>query len=149
MRRFERLYASSRVVEFATHSDMRGAIEKLDGTELNGRRIKLVEDRRSSRKRSRSSSSRSRSRALLVAAPDPSLVRRARALFPSLVPGRDPSPDRLLLASQWSVGLAPGRDATESLRAPSPAPKRHQNERGLAPAARRAPSLPSEKRRER
>ncbi|VVC95073.1 unnamed protein product [Leptidea sinapis] len=144
MRRFERLYASSRVVEFATHSDMRGAIEKLDGTELNGRRIKLVEDRRSSRKRSRSSSSRSRSRALLVAAPDPSLVRRARALFPSLVPGRDPSPDRLLLASQWSVGLAPGRDATESLRAPSPAPKR-----GLAPAARRAPSLPSEKRRER
>ncbi|XP_045503900.1 serine-arginine protein 55 isoform X9 [Colias croceus] len=50
------------VVEFATHSDMRAAIEKLDGTELNGRRIRLVEDRRSSRRRSRSSSSRSRSR---------------------------------------------------------------------------------------
>ncbi|CAG9567904.1 unnamed protein product [Danaus chrysippus] len=50
------------VVEFATHSDMRAAIEKLDGTELNGRRVRLVEDRRSSRRRSRSSSSRSRSR---------------------------------------------------------------------------------------
>ncbi|CAH0731982.1 unnamed protein product, partial [Brenthis ino] len=50
------------VVEFATHSDMRAAMEKLDGTELNGRRIRLVEDRRSSRRRTRSSSSRSRSR---------------------------------------------------------------------------------------
>ncbi|XP_049886035.1 serine-arginine protein 55 isoform X1 [Pectinophora gossypiella] len=50
------------VVEFATHADMRAAIEKLDGTELNGRRIRLVEDRRSSRRRTRSSSSRSRSR---------------------------------------------------------------------------------------
>ncbi|KAJ0172321.1 hypothetical protein K1T71_012294 [Dendrolimus kikuchii] len=50
------------VVEFATHSDMRAAIEKLDGTELNGRRIRLVEARRSSRRRTRSSSSRSRSR---------------------------------------------------------------------------------------
>ncbi|CAB3233695.1 unnamed protein product [Arctia plantaginis] len=50
------------VVEFATHSDMRAAIEKLDGTELNGRRIRLVEAGRSSRRRTRSSSSRSRSR---------------------------------------------------------------------------------------
>lgn len=50
------------VVEFATHSDMRAAIEKLDGTELNGRRIRLIEARRGSRRRSRSSSSRSRSR---------------------------------------------------------------------------------------
>ncbi|XP_075985010.1 serine and arginine rich splicing factor B52 isoform X2 [Anticarsia gemmatalis] len=50
------------VVEFATHSDMRAAIEKLDGTELNGRRIRLIEAGRSSRRRTRSSSSRSRSR---------------------------------------------------------------------------------------
>uniref|UniRef100_A0A2A4JU01 RRM domain-containing protein n=1 Tax=Heliothis virescens TaxID=7102 RepID=A0A2A4JU01_HELVI len=50
------------VVEFATHSDMRAAIEKLDGTELNGRRIRLIEARRGSRRRTRSSSSRSRSR---------------------------------------------------------------------------------------
>uniref|UniRef100_A0A146MF38 Serine-arginine protein 55 n=2 Tax=Lygus hesperus TaxID=30085 RepID=A0A146MF38_LYGHE len=49
------------VVEFASSSDMKNALEKLDDTELNGRRIRLVEDRRRSR-RSRSSSSRSRSR---------------------------------------------------------------------------------------
>ncbi|XP_014277146.1 serine-arginine protein 55 isoform X1 [Halyomorpha halys] len=49
------------VVEFASHSDMKNALEKLDDTELNGRRIRLIEDRRRSR-RSRSSSSRSRSR---------------------------------------------------------------------------------------
>lgn len=53
------------VVEFASLSDMKNAVEKLDDTELNGRRIKLVEDRRGGRsgRRSRSSSgSRSRSR---------------------------------------------------------------------------------------
>lgn len=55
-----------RVVEFATLKDMKTAIEKLDDTELNGRRIRLVEDTRRNgrrgRSRSRSSSSRSRSR---------------------------------------------------------------------------------------
>lgn len=54
-----------RVVEFASASDMKTAIEKLDDTELNGRRIRLVEDKRRNgggRRRSRSSSSRSRSR---------------------------------------------------------------------------------------
>lgn len=59
----------SSVVEFASVSDMKIAIEKLDDTELNGRRIRLIEDRRGGRGgggggrgRSRSSSSRSRSR---------------------------------------------------------------------------------------
>lgn len=44
--------------------DMKTAIEKLDDTELNGRRIRLVEDvRRNGRRgRSRSSSTSSRSR---------------------------------------------------------------------------------------
>uniref|UniRef100_A0A1A9WPG4 RRM domain-containing protein n=1 Tax=Glossina brevipalpis TaxID=37001 RepID=A0A1A9WPG4_9MUSC len=58
---------SRSVVEFASLSDMKTAIEKLDDTDLNGRRIRLVEDRRSGRGRggrgqSGSSSSRSRSR---------------------------------------------------------------------------------------
>ncbi|XP_012256073.1 serine-arginine protein 55 isoform X9 [Athalia rosae] len=48
------------VVEFATYSDLKNAIDKLDDTELNGRRIRLIEDKRRGR-RSRSSSSRSRS----------------------------------------------------------------------------------------
>lgn len=50
------------VVEFASYSDMKNAIEKLDDTELNGRRIRLIEDRRRGSRRSRSSSSKSRSR---------------------------------------------------------------------------------------
>lgn len=37
------------MVEFASLSDMKTAIEKLDDTELNGRRIRLIEDRRSGR----------------------------------------------------------------------------------------------------
>merc|ERR1712183_1222941 len=54
------------VVDFATYDDMKRAIDKMDDTELNGRRIKLVPDGSfSSRSRSRSHSrgrSRSRSR---------------------------------------------------------------------------------------
>jgi len=52
------------VVEFASSSDMKRALEKLDDTEINGRRIKLILDRDSdSRSRSRHRSrSRSRSR---------------------------------------------------------------------------------------
>lgn len=42
-------YGSRSVVEFASLSDMKTAIEKLDDTELNGRRIRLIEDRRSGR----------------------------------------------------------------------------------------------------
>uniref|UniRef100_A0A671NQW8 Serine/arginine-rich splicing factor 5 n=1 Tax=Sinocyclocheilus anshuiensis TaxID=1608454 RepID=A0A671NQW8_9TELE len=34
------------VVEFASHSDMKNAIDKLDGTDLNGRKLKLYEDRK-------------------------------------------------------------------------------------------------------
>lgn len=37
------------MVEFASLSDMKTAIEKLDDTELNGRRIRLIEDRRGGR----------------------------------------------------------------------------------------------------
>ncbi|XP_061172119.1 serine/arginine-rich splicing factor 6-like [Saccostrea echinata] len=53
------------IVEFSSYSDMKNAVSKLDGTEINGRKIKLIEDKpkRSSRRRSPSrSASRSRSR---------------------------------------------------------------------------------------
>lgn len=39
------------VVEFATYKDMRKAIDKLDGTDINGRKIKLVEDSRNRKNR--------------------------------------------------------------------------------------------------
>ena len=32
-----------RVVEFASYSDLKNALEKLSGKEINGRKIKLVE----------------------------------------------------------------------------------------------------------
>ncbi|XP_053553973.1 serine/arginine-rich splicing factor 5 [Bombina bombina] len=51
------------VVEFASYTDMKNALDKLDGTELSGRKIKLVEDRKNTRSRSRSRSyTRSRSK---------------------------------------------------------------------------------------
>lgn len=69
------------VVEFTSESDMNRAVEKLDGTDINGKKIRMVEERRGgggggggrgrrsfsrsrsrSESRSRSRSSRSRSR---------------------------------------------------------------------------------------
>jgi arginine/serine-rich splicing factor 4/5/6 len=39
------------VVEYATYEDMKSAIRKLDGTDLNGRKIRLVEDYRGHKRR--------------------------------------------------------------------------------------------------
>ena len=39
------------VVEYASYDDMKNALKKLDGSELNGRRIKLTDDYRGGRKR--------------------------------------------------------------------------------------------------
>uniref|UniRef100_A0A3Q3AI22 Serine and arginine rich splicing factor 6 n=1 Tax=Kryptolebias marmoratus TaxID=37003 RepID=A0A3Q3AI22_KRYMA len=53
------------VIEFRSYSDMKRALDKLDGTDINGRKIRLVEDRprkRRSRSRSQKSKSRSQSR---------------------------------------------------------------------------------------
>ncbi|XP_026224080.1 serine/arginine-rich splicing factor 6-like isoform X2 [Anabas testudineus] len=50
------------VIEFRTHSDMKRALDKLDGTDINGRKIRLVEDRPRRRKSYSGSRSRSRSR---------------------------------------------------------------------------------------
>lgn len=50
------------IIEFASFSDMKNAIEKLDDTELNGRRIRLIEDKTTRRSGSYHSRSRSRSR---------------------------------------------------------------------------------------
>lgn len=46
------------VIEFRSESDLRRAIDKLDGTDINGRKIRLVEER--PRKRRSYSGSRSR-----------------------------------------------------------------------------------------
>ena len=44
-------YSVFRVVEYANYDDMRNALRKLDGAELNGRRLKLTEDYRGSRRK--------------------------------------------------------------------------------------------------
>ncbi|XP_030070701.1 serine/arginine-rich splicing factor 5 isoform X1 [Microcaecilia unicolor] len=55
------------VVEFASFDDMKNALDTLDGTDLNGRKIKLIEDNKKRRSRSRSKSySRSRSKSKSV-----------------------------------------------------------------------------------
>ncbi|XP_018374959.1 PREDICTED: LOW QUALITY PROTEIN: serine-arginine protein 55-like [Trachymyrmex cornetzi] len=86
------------VVEFATYSDLKNAIDKLDDTELNGRRIRLIEDKRRGR-RSRSSSSRSQAVAVLVAtavvAPVPS-QEHTRSPSPSL----NPNPPSVVVHAQ-------------------------------------------------
>lgn len=46
------------VIEFRSQSDMKRAIDKLDGTDINGRKIRLVADRQ--RKRRSDPGSRSR-----------------------------------------------------------------------------------------
>lgn len=53
------------VIEFRLYSDMKRALEKLDGTEVNGRKIRLIEDRPGARRRRSYSRSQSRSRLVL------------------------------------------------------------------------------------
>uniref|UniRef100_H3C243 Serine and arginine rich splicing factor 6a n=1 Tax=Tetraodon nigroviridis TaxID=99883 RepID=H3C243_TETNG len=50
------------VIEFRSYSDMKRALDKLDGTDINGRKIRLVEDRPRQRRSYSGSRSRSRSR---------------------------------------------------------------------------------------
>uniref|UniRef100_A0A8C2Q1I2 Serine and arginine rich splicing factor 6a n=1 Tax=Cyprinus carpio TaxID=7962 RepID=A0A8C2Q1I2_CYPCA len=54
--------ANEGVIEFRSYSDMRRAVEKLDGTDINGRKIRLVEDKQRRRRSYSGSRSRSRSR---------------------------------------------------------------------------------------
>ncbi|XP_022049955.1 serine and arginine rich splicing factor 6b isoform X3 [Acanthochromis polyacanthus] len=54
--------ANEGVIEFRSRSDMKRALEKLDGTDINGRKIRLVEDKARRRRSYSGSRSRSRSR---------------------------------------------------------------------------------------
>ncbi|GBM21539.1 Serine-arginine protein 55 [Araneus ventricosus] len=107
------------VVEFATYSDMKNAYDKLNDTELNGRRISLVEDRphRSRRSHSRSSSrsrskSRSRSRSPLHSRSHHSRSRSARSRSRSHSMSHSKSPAK-------SASRSPPREETMNYRSKS------------------------------
>lgn len=80
------------VVEFASYSDMKNAIDKLDDTELNGRRIRLIEDKSSGRSRRRSASYSSRSRSRSRSAKRSRSRSRSRRSSRSRSRSRSPSP---------------------------------------------------------
>ncbi|XP_015268794.1 PREDICTED: serine/arginine-rich splicing factor 5 isoform X1 [Gekko japonicus] len=83
------------VVEFASSSDMKSAMDKLDGSELNGRRIKLIEDRKRRRSRSRSRSySRSRSKSRSARSSKSSSKSRSRSRTPEKRSSRSRTPER-------------------------------------------------------
>ncbi|MEE6517280.1 hypothetical protein FKM82_027396 [Ascaphus truei] len=83
---------SEGVIEFRSQSDMKRALEKLDGSVVNGRKIRLVEDRAGSWLKRSSSRSRSRS--------------HSRSRSRSRRSGRNRSPSRL-------VGAAAKRERRE------------------------------------
>lgn len=117
-----RLRPNEGVVEFASYSDMKNAIRKLDNTDLNGRRIRLVEEKRSKgNSRHRSPRSRSRSRRRSRSPRSRSTSRsRSRSRSKSKSPSRSPrSPVRRSgRADSRSVSKSPRRKATS--RSPSP-----------------------------
>uniref|UniRef100_A0A6Q2XNN1 Serine/arginine-rich splicing factor 5 n=1 Tax=Esox lucius TaxID=8010 RepID=A0A6Q2XNN1_ESOLU len=84
------------VVEFASYSDLKNALEKLSGKEINGRKIKLIEAaKKSSRSRSRSdSSSRSRSRSRNRSQSRSRTPRRSRSHTPKSRSPKSHSPKR-------------------------------------------------------
>nr|XP_019603959.1 PREDICTED: serine/arginine-rich splicing factor 6 [Rhinolophus sinicus] len=84
------------VIEFRSYSDMKRALDKLDGTEINGRNIRLIEDKaRTSHRRSYSGSrSRSRSRRRSRSRSRRSSRSRSRSISKSRSRSRSRSKDR-------------------------------------------------------
>lgn len=102
------------VVDFASESDMRRAVKRLDGTELLGKRLHLIESTRGGRRRSRSRSrsprrkrsDRSRSRSPLQSRNSKS-PRRSRSRSPAYRRSRSTSPRR---ASPLRRSRSPSRE---------------------------------------
>ncbi|XP_014067157.2 serine/arginine-rich splicing factor 5 [Salmo salar] len=134
------------VVEFASHSDMKNALDKLDGTDLNGRKLKLSEDRKSRRSRSRSrgsrSYSRSRSRSRSPRSKSPSRSRsRNRSRSPrsaSRTPEKKPSSGGGGRAAHRSTSRSPSRSKSRSPAPRSRTPPARSRSRS-PPARSRSP----------
>ncbi|KAK5903297.1 hypothetical protein CgunFtcFv8_007090 [Champsocephalus gunnari] len=111
------------VVEFASSSDLKNAMDKLSGKEINGRKIKLIEAaRKRSRSRSRSeSSSRSRS--------------RSRGRSPSRSPRRSRSPPHKThnRSRSRSRSVSPAGGANSPSHKSKDPPKRSKMSRSATP----------------
>lgn len=121
------------VVEFATYSDMKNALEKLDDTEVNGRRIRLIEDRRHSR-RSHSYSSRSRSRSRSRRRSRSASRSRSRSRKSSRSKSKSPRHSK-------SKSRSPSRDKSRSR---SKSQEKHSKERSHSPSQERKPNSRSQ-----
>uniref|UniRef100_A0A8C7RML8 Serine and arginine rich splicing factor 5a n=1 Tax=Oncorhynchus mykiss TaxID=8022 RepID=A0A8C7RML8_ONCMY len=137
------------VVEFASHSDMKNAIDKLDGTDLNGRKLKLSEDRKSRHSRSRSRGSRSYSRSRSRSPRSKSRSRsRNRSRSPrsrsaSRTPEKKPSSAGAGRAAHRSTSRSPSRSRSPAPRSRTPPPRsrsRTPPPSSPAPARKQSPS---------
>nr|CAD2163391.1 unnamed protein product [Meloidogyne enterolobii]CAD2190383.1 unnamed protein product [Meloidogyne enterolobii] len=101
---------------FATHDDLRRAMEKFQGKEINGRRIKLIDDSEDSGGKRRRSPSRSRSRSRSGSARRSTSARRS--------PSPHRSGSRSERRSRSRSNSTPAKNGAEE---GSPAPKRSRS----------------------
>ncbi|KAG8182172.1 hypothetical protein JTE90_017123 [Oedothorax gibbosus] len=129
------------VVEFASYSDMKNAISKLDDTELSGRRIRIIESRPGRRSPRSRSSSRSRSRSRGRDSRSRSRTRGSRSRSRSVSKGRSRS--RSMSRSRTPVksrSRSPAKAASRSRsRSASPPLKKERASRSRS-RSNRSPS---------
>ncbi|CAL2033065.1 unnamed protein product, partial [Caenorhabditis brenneri] len=124
---------------FATPSDLKRCIEKCDGMDLNGRKIKMLDDSQAGSGRSRSRShSRSRSRSRDR--------RRSRSRSSSRSKSRSRSPPKRAKRESKSKSRSRSRSrSADGRKSRSPSRSPAKNDRSVSPPQRRSRS-PSEKR---
>uniref|UniRef100_A0A3B3T452 RRM domain-containing protein n=1 Tax=Paramormyrops kingsleyae TaxID=1676925 RepID=A0A3B3T452_9TELE len=132
------------VIEFKLYSDMKRALEKLDGTEVNGRKIRLIEDRPGSRRRRSYSRSRSQSRSRSISGnKDRSRKSRSRS--------RSGNKDSSRKSLSRSLSRSGNKDRSKKSRSRSKTcdAKSDIDEGGAGPAKGdfRSPSMPQPKSR--
>uniref|UniRef100_A0A3Q3DQZ9 Serine and arginine rich splicing factor 6a n=1 Tax=Hippocampus comes TaxID=109280 RepID=A0A3Q3DQZ9_HIPCM len=148
--------ANEGVIEFRSHSDMKRAIDKLDGTDINGRKIRLVPDR--PRKRRSYSGSRSRSarksRSKSGESKSRSRNRKSRSRSKSKSPSRSPehksksrSKSRSKVKSERDSRSPSKEKADEKSRSRSASPVENGNDEREAKSASRSPSPREDDRR--
>ncbi|KAL3289707.1 hypothetical protein HHI36_023107 [Cryptolaemus montrouzieri] len=114
------------VVEFANFSDLKNALEKLQDQELNGRKIRLVEDKRKGggERRSKFSQSRSRSRSKFRRSRSDSSRRSSRSKSRTPSKGKSPKSKNGSRSRSRSESNDSARENNHNNRSVSRSPKR-------------------------